>query len=192
MIEESKKYEKNERPRQISKGNYNYDNFFISHGHNTIFENPITESPKILRFIDWSIRFLAKVQKIHSGFVFRKGKFDCLVGVNLLREGLDLPELSFIGILRNRSNKVMYSVLGVVSSLNFSARYMAFLLCCFMRMCSVWRFFRMLDDLSGSSAGPNNMAVPELTSLSESINSLDAHIAPATQSFLPLMNFVML
>jgi len=30
---------------------------------------------------------------------FRKGKFDCLVGVNLLREGLDLPELSLIGIL---------------------------------------------------------------------------------------------
>ncbi|MEK7185338.1 MAG: excinuclease ABC subunit UvrB [Patescibacteria group bacterium] len=30
---------------------------------------------------------------------FRKGEFDCLVGVNLLREGLDLPELAFIGIL---------------------------------------------------------------------------------------------
>ncbi len=30
---------------------------------------------------------------------FRKGEFDCLVGVNLLREGLDLPEVSFIGIL---------------------------------------------------------------------------------------------
>jgi len=30
---------------------------------------------------------------------FRKGTFDCLVGVNLLREGLDLPELVLIGIL---------------------------------------------------------------------------------------------
>ncbi|MEK7169861.1 MAG: helicase-related protein, partial [Patescibacteria group bacterium] len=30
---------------------------------------------------------------------FRKGDFDVLVGVNLLREGLDLPELSLIGIL---------------------------------------------------------------------------------------------
>ena len=30
---------------------------------------------------------------------FRKGKFDCLVGVNLLSEGLDLPEVEFIGIL---------------------------------------------------------------------------------------------
>jgi excinuclease ABC subunit B len=30
---------------------------------------------------------------------FRKGVYDILVGVNLLREGLDLPEVSLIGIL---------------------------------------------------------------------------------------------
>ncbi len=30
---------------------------------------------------------------------FRKGKFDILIGVNLLREGLDLPEVTLIGIL---------------------------------------------------------------------------------------------
>ncbi|MCH7505062.1 excinuclease ABC subunit UvrB [PVC group bacterium] len=29
----------------------------------------------------------------------RKGKYDCLVGVNLLREGLDLPEVSLVAIL---------------------------------------------------------------------------------------------
>ena len=29
----------------------------------------------------------------------RKGDYDCLIGVNLLREGLDLPEVSLIGIL---------------------------------------------------------------------------------------------
>ena len=29
---------------------------------------------------------------------FRKGKYDVLVGVNLLREGLDLPEVALIGI----------------------------------------------------------------------------------------------
>ena len=30
---------------------------------------------------------------------FRKGEFDCLVGVNLLREGLDLPEVTLVAIL---------------------------------------------------------------------------------------------
>lgn len=29
----------------------------------------------------------------------RLGKFDCLVGINLLREGIDIPEVSFVGIL---------------------------------------------------------------------------------------------
>ena len=29
----------------------------------------------------------------------RLGKFDCLVGINLLREGLDIPEVGFVGVL---------------------------------------------------------------------------------------------
>jgi excinuclease ABC subunit B len=29
----------------------------------------------------------------------RLGEFDCLVGINLLREGLDIPEVGFVGIL---------------------------------------------------------------------------------------------
>ena len=29
----------------------------------------------------------------------REGKFDCLVGINLLREGLDIPEVSLVGVL---------------------------------------------------------------------------------------------
>jgi len=32
----------------------------------------------------------------------RKGSFDVLVGINLLREGLDLPEVSLVAILRRR------------------------------------------------------------------------------------------
>jgi len=29
----------------------------------------------------------------------RKGEFDCLIGINLLREGLDIPEVSLVAIL---------------------------------------------------------------------------------------------
>jgi excinuclease ABC subunit B len=39
------------------------------------------------------------IQRIEILTDLRKGKFDCLVGVNLLREGLDLPEVTLIGIL---------------------------------------------------------------------------------------------
>jgi excinuclease ABC subunit B len=39
------------------------------------------------------------IQRIEILTEFRKGKFDVIVGVNLLREGLDLPEVTLIGIL---------------------------------------------------------------------------------------------
>jgi len=35
----------------------------------------------------------------------RKGEFDVLVGINLLREGLDLPEVSLVAI-STRTRKV--------------------------------------------------------------------------------------
>ncbi len=39
------------------------------------------------------------IERIEILTKFRSGDFDCLVGVNLLREGLDLPEVELIGIL---------------------------------------------------------------------------------------------
>ncbi|MDO8589961.1 MAG: excinuclease ABC subunit UvrB [bacterium] len=39
------------------------------------------------------------IERIEILTAFRRGEFDCLVGVNLLREGLDLPEVTLIGIL---------------------------------------------------------------------------------------------
>lgn len=39
---------------------------------------------------------LERVQILHD---LREGKIDCLVGINLLREGLDLPEVSLVAIL---------------------------------------------------------------------------------------------
>ena len=39
------------------------------------------------------------IERIEILTNLRKGEFDCLVGVNLLREGLDLPEVTLIGIL---------------------------------------------------------------------------------------------
>ncbi|MSR87934.1 MAG: excinuclease ABC subunit UvrB [Candidatus Zambryskibacteria bacterium] len=39
------------------------------------------------------------IERIEILTNLRRGKFDCIVGVNLLREGLDLPEVTLIGIL---------------------------------------------------------------------------------------------
>ncbi|MDA3792500.1 MAG: excinuclease ABC subunit UvrB [Elusimicrobia bacterium] len=39
------------------------------------------------------------LQRINILRDLRKGEFDCLIGVNLLREGLDLPEVSLVAVL---------------------------------------------------------------------------------------------
>lgn len=53
---------------------------------------------------------------------FRRGKFDCLVGVNLLREGLDLPEVEFIGILDADKEGFLRSETSLVQTIGRAAR----------------------------------------------------------------------
>lgn len=53
---------------------------------------------------------------------FRKGDFDCLVGVNLLREGLDLPEVSFIGILDADKEGFLRSETSLIQTIGRAAR----------------------------------------------------------------------
>ncbi|MDP3962839.1 MAG: excinuclease ABC subunit UvrB [bacterium] len=53
---------------------------------------------------------------------FRKGKFDCLVGVNLLREGLDLPEVSMIGILDADKEGFLRSETSLIQIIGRAAR----------------------------------------------------------------------
>lgn len=53
---------------------------------------------------------------------FRKGDFDCLVGVNLLREGLDLPEVSLIGILDADKEGFLRSETSLIQTIGRAAR----------------------------------------------------------------------
>lgn len=53
---------------------------------------------------------------------FRKGTFDCLVGVNLLREGLDLPEVKFIGILDADKEGFLRSETSLIQIIGRAAR----------------------------------------------------------------------
>jgi excinuclease ABC subunit B len=53
---------------------------------------------------------------------FRKGKFDCVVGVNLLREGLDLPEVSLIGILDADKEGFLRSETALIQTIGRAAR----------------------------------------------------------------------
>lgn len=49
-----------------------------------------------VRYLHADIGTLERMDIIHD---LRKGKFDVLIGINLLREGLDIPEVSLVAIL---------------------------------------------------------------------------------------------
>jgi len=53
---------------------------------------------------------------------FRRGKYDCLVGVNLLREGLDLPEVSLIGIFDADKEGFLRSETALIQTIGRAAR----------------------------------------------------------------------
>ncbi|MFA6295101.1 MAG: excinuclease ABC subunit UvrB [Candidatus Paceibacterota bacterium] len=53
---------------------------------------------------------------------FRRGKYECLVGVNLLREGLDLPEVTLIGILDADKEGFLRSETSLVQTIGRAAR----------------------------------------------------------------------
>ncbi len=52
----------------------------------------------------------------------RKGEFDCLVGINLLREGLDIPEVSLVAILDADKEGFLRSETSLVQTIGRAAR----------------------------------------------------------------------
>jgi excinuclease ABC subunit B len=58
--------------------------------------NYFTEVGVRCRYLHSDIETLDRVEILGD---FRRGMFDCLIGINLLREGLDLPEVAVVAIL---------------------------------------------------------------------------------------------
>ena len=54
----------------------------------------------------------------------RKGIFDCLIGVNLLREGLDLPEVSLVAILDADKEGFLRSTGALIQTIGRAARHL--------------------------------------------------------------------
>ena len=65
---------------------------------------------------------IATIDRIQILTEFRKGKFDVLVGVNLLREGLDLPEVVLIGILDADKEGFLRSETSLIQTIGRAAR----------------------------------------------------------------------
>jgi excinuclease ABC subunit B len=62
------------------------------------------------------------IERINILTEFRKGTFDVLVGVNLLREGLDLPEVELVGILDADKEGFLRSETSLIQTIGRAAR----------------------------------------------------------------------
>ncbi len=62
------------------------------------------------------------IERIEILTKFRRGEFDCVVGVNLLREGLDLPEVELIGILDADKEGFLRSETSLIQIIGRAAR----------------------------------------------------------------------
>ena len=72
-----------------------------------------------VRYLHSDIDTLERIEILRD---LRLGKFDVLVGINLLREGLDLPEVSFIAILDADKQGFLRSESALVQTIGRAAR----------------------------------------------------------------------
>ncbi len=74
------------------------------------------------RYMHSEIETLERV-KLLAGL--RKGEFDVLIGINLLREGLDLPEVSLVAILDADKEGFLRSAGSLIQTMGRAARHVA-------------------------------------------------------------------
>jgi excinuclease ABC subunit B len=72
-----------------------------------------------VRYMHSDIDTLERIEIIRD---LRLGKFDVLVGINLLREGLDIPECAFVGILDADKEGFLRSETSLVQTIGRAAR----------------------------------------------------------------------
>ena len=70
-------------------------------------------------YLHSEVKTLERIQIIHD---LRTGKYDVLVGINLLREGLDIPEVSLIAILDADKEGFLRSTRSLIQTIGRCAR----------------------------------------------------------------------
>ena len=83
--------------------------------------NYYTEVGVRCRYLHSEIETLERV-KLLSGL--RKGEFDVLIGINLLREGLDLPEVSLVAILDADKEGFLRSTGSLIQTMGRASRHL--------------------------------------------------------------------
>jgi excinuclease ABC subunit B len=74
------------------------------------------------RYLHSEIETLERIAILRD---LRLGEFDCLVGINLLREGLDLPEVSLVAILDADKEGYLRSEVSLIQTIGRAARHVS-------------------------------------------------------------------
>ena len=72
-----------------------------------------------VKYIHHKVETIERMQIIRD---LRLGEFDCLVGINLLREGLDIPEVSLVAILDADKEGFLRSETSLIQTIGRAAR----------------------------------------------------------------------
>jgi excinuclease ABC subunit B len=72
-----------------------------------------------VRYLHSDVNTLERIDILRD---LRRGEFDVLVGINLLREGLDLPEVSLVGILDADKEGFLRSARSLIQTIGRAAR----------------------------------------------------------------------
>ena len=79
----------------------------------------LTEAGVRVRYLHSDVDTLSRVELLTE---LRQGVFDVLVGINLLREGLDLPEVSLVAILDADKEGFLRSATSLIQTIGRAAR----------------------------------------------------------------------
>jgi len=94
----------------------------------TLTKRTAEELTDYLRDIGISVQYLHSeidaIQRVEILRALRKGEFDVLVGINLLREGLDLPEVSLVAILDADKEGYLRSATALIQTAGRAARHL--------------------------------------------------------------------
>jgi excinuclease ABC subunit B len=82
----------------------------------------MTEVGVRCRYMHSEIVTLERVRILRD---LRRGEFDVLIGINLLREGLDLPEVSLVAILDADKEGYLRSATALIQSMGRAARHLS-------------------------------------------------------------------
>jgi excinuclease ABC subunit B len=74
------------------------------------------------RYLHSEVETLDRIKILRD---LRKGEFDVLIGINLLREGLDLPEVSLVAILDADKEGYLRSATSLIQTIGRCARHIA-------------------------------------------------------------------